>query len=64
MMASNSEDQVEMYVDLTSPLSSIDVSSRDRSTIQEELEKRLKNRADREVLVEKHILPGKGVSKL
>lgn len=34
-MASNSEDQVEMYVDLTSPLSSVDVSSRDRSTIQE-----------------------------
>jgi len=33
-MASNSEDQVEMYVDLTSPLSSVDVSSKDRSTIQ------------------------------
>jgi len=34
-MASNSEDQVEMFVDLTSPLSSVDVSSKDRSTIQE-----------------------------
>ena len=34
------------------------------SIVYLELEKRLKNRADREVLVEKHILPGKGVSKL
>jgi len=33
------------------------------SIVYLELEKRLKNRADREVLVEKHILPGKGVSK-
>ena len=34
-MASNSEDQAEMVVDLTSPQSSVDDSSRDRNAVQE-----------------------------
>ena len=34
-MASNSEDQAEMVVDLMSPLSSVDDSSKDRNAVQE-----------------------------
>lgn len=53
-----SSEQPDAVVDLTSPLSSVDASTRDRSMVQEELEKRLKCRPERDNLVEKNILLG------
>jgi hypothetical protein len=47
----------DFLLELTSPLSCVDTSTKDRMTVQQELEKKLRARADREALVQKNILP-------
>ncbi|CAI8051239.1 Myocardin-related transcription factor B [Geodia barretti] len=47
----------DFLLELTSPQSSVDTSTQDRMTVQQELEKKLRARAVREDLVQKNILP-------
>lgn len=47
----------DLLLEITSPQSCVDTSTRDRHIVQQELEKKLRARADRDHLIQKNILP-------